>query len=216
MLVVLHLLREWGCAVIFTGVNLWAAGHGSRVVWGMYCLLSLGSQDHGFESHARHGCLVCVCVFLCLWTGRDLAKSWSLVQGVLPVCKMIMKLKNQRPGTKGAVGPVKKKLWAIIWELGPSERVNGEDSSLYGIQLSRCLPPYPRTETDPVSETSCSLEYQTMDKSKSPVILSVIHQRQNRLEFTRKLHFQRTSGIYMQMSNTDICSFLPQGCPHKV
>jgi hypothetical protein len=32
----------------------------------MYCLRSLGSWDHGFESHSRHGCLMCVCVFLCL------------------------------------------------------------------------------------------------------------------------------------------------------
>jgi hypothetical protein len=39
--------------------------------------------------------------------------------------------------------------------------------------MSRCLLPqlHLRTETDPVSETSCSLEYQTMEKSKNPVIL---------------------------------------------
>jgi hypothetical protein len=52
------------------------AGHGSRVVWGMYCLRSLETRDRGFESHTKYGCLVCmhlfcVCVVLCL--GRDLA-----------------------------------------------------------------------------------------------------------------------------------------------
>jgi hypothetical protein len=40
------------------------------------------------------------------------------------------------------------------------------------------------SETGCVSETSCSLEYQTMEKFKNPVILSVIHHRQNRLEST--------------------------------
>jgi hypothetical protein len=46
--------------------NLLSAGHGSRAVWGMHCLRSLVSRDHGFESHSGHGCLMCVCVFLCL------------------------------------------------------------------------------------------------------------------------------------------------------
>jgi hypothetical protein len=31
-----------------------------------------------------------------------------------------------------------------------------------------CHPPHLRTETDPVSETSCSLEYRTMDKVQNP------------------------------------------------
>jgi hypothetical protein len=47
------------------------AGHGS----------SLGSRDRGFESQTMHGCLVCVCVVLCL--GSCLATSWLLVQGVI-------------------------------------------------------------------------------------------------------------------------------------
>jgi hypothetical protein len=51
--------------------------------------------------------LVCVCVVLC--SGRDLATSSLLVQGVLPSVKMIMKLKNQRSGPKGAVESVKIK-----------------------------------------------------------------------------------------------------------
>jgi hypothetical protein len=39
-------------------------------------------------------------------------------------------------------------------------------------------------ETDPVSETLCPLilEYWTMDRSKNPVILRVIHHHQNPLE----------------------------------
>jgi hypothetical protein len=54
----------------------------------MNCLRSIGSWDHGFESHTRHRCLVCVysvCVVLCL--GRGLATNWSLAQGVLPSVK---------------------------------------------------------------------------------------------------------------------------------
>jgi hypothetical protein len=44
------------------------AGHGSRAIWGMNCLRSLGRCDCGFETVFGHGCLVCVCVciFLCL------------------------------------------------------------------------------------------------------------------------------------------------------
>jgi hypothetical protein len=40
-------------------------GHGSRAVWGINCLRSLGRCDRGFESHLGHGCLVCVCVCVC-------------------------------------------------------------------------------------------------------------------------------------------------------
>jgi hypothetical protein len=29
----------------------------------MNCLRSLGSWDRGFDSHTKHGCLVCVCVY---------------------------------------------------------------------------------------------------------------------------------------------------------
>jgi hypothetical protein len=39
------------------------AGLGSRTVWGMYCLRSLGSRDRGLESHTRHRCLLYVCVY---------------------------------------------------------------------------------------------------------------------------------------------------------
>jgi hypothetical protein len=44
-------------------------------------------------------CLFCVCVVLC--SGRGLETGWSLVQGVLPSLKMIIKLKKHRPGPKG-------------------------------------------------------------------------------------------------------------------
>jgi hypothetical protein len=48
-------------------------------------------------------------------------------------------------------------------------------------QQHRCLPPlHMRTETGPVSQTLCFLEYWTT--SKPPVIPSVIHHRQNPLK----------------------------------
>jgi hypothetical protein len=47
----------------------------------MNCLCLLGRCDCGFKSHLGDGCLVCICVFLCLV--RGLVRSWSLVQGVL-------------------------------------------------------------------------------------------------------------------------------------
>jgi hypothetical protein len=37
-----------------------------------------------------------------------------------------------------------------------------------GTQLSRCLPPHLRKETDPVSETSCFLVPRIPDDGKSP------------------------------------------------
>jgi hypothetical protein len=74
----------------------------------MYCLRSLGRWDRGFESHSGNGCLVCVCVALCL--GSGLVTRWPLVQGVLPSIKMVMKLKEE------AVEPVKKnKIWKFIF-----------------------------------------------------------------------------------------------------
>jgi hypothetical protein len=52
-------------------------------------------------------------------------------------------------------------------QLGPLEKANLNPS---GAQLSRCLLPHLHlmTETDPVSEMSCSLEYQTMEKVQNP------------------------------------------------
>jgi hypothetical protein len=46
----------------------------------------------------------------------------------------------------------------------------GEDTYSVGAQLSRFLLPHLhlRTKRDPVSETSCSLEYQTMEKVQNP------------------------------------------------
>jgi hypothetical protein len=38
----------------------------------------------GSNPNSRHGCLVFVWFFLCLFTGRGLATSWSPAQGVLP------------------------------------------------------------------------------------------------------------------------------------
>jgi hypothetical protein len=62
------------------------------------------------------------------------------------------------------------------WVLGlvPSsgilENTTFRKLDLFPAQLSRCLLPHRhmRTETEPVSETSCSLEYQTMEKVQKP------------------------------------------------
>jgi hypothetical protein len=60
------------------------------------------------------------------------------------------------------------KISQLLNHLCKSDRVCPviEISSFYGAQLSRCLLPHLhlRTETVPVSETSCYLEYQTMGK----------------------------------------------------
>jgi hypothetical protein len=55
-------------------------------------------------------------------------------------------------------------------QLGPLERANFNHWLFLRGQLSRCLLPHLhlRTETDPVSETACSLEYQTMEKVQKP------------------------------------------------
>jgi hypothetical protein len=46
--------------------------------------------------------------------------------------------------------------------LGPLEK------AVIGTQLSRCLPPYLTTETDPVSETLPSLVFKTPDDGQGP------------------------------------------------
>jgi hypothetical protein len=58
-------------------------------------------------------------------------------------------------------------------QLGPLERANLN----HWAQLSRCLLPHLhlRTETDPVSETSCFLEYRTMEEVQKNSVNSVLH-----------------------------------------
>jgi hypothetical protein len=46
------------------------AGHGIRAVYGVYCLRSFETQDRGFESHSRHGCLVFVYVRFSVFVNR--------------------------------------------------------------------------------------------------------------------------------------------------
>jgi hypothetical protein len=55
-------------------------------------------------------------------------------------------------------------------QLGPFERANHNHWTFLGAQLSRCFLPsfYLRTETDSVSETSCSFKHWTMDKVQKP------------------------------------------------
>jgi hypothetical protein len=43
-----------------------------------------------------------------------------------------------------------------------------EVSSLLGTQQSRSLPPHLKMETDPVSETLCSLVFRILDDERSP------------------------------------------------
>jgi hypothetical protein len=88
----------------------WRAGHGSPAVWGMNCLRSLGSRDCGFESHTRHGCLVCACVYVVLCLCRGFATSWSLVQGVLPSVKWSWNWKSEAR-TQGSCWTSKKKMF---------------------------------------------------------------------------------------------------------
>jgi hypothetical protein len=70
----------------------------------MYCLRSLGSRDRGFESHSWNECVVfvCVCVFLCLYTGLRfiLPCSFCVVNETLIRTVKVKKLK------KGKVVPV--------------------------------------------------------------------------------------------------------------
>jgi hypothetical protein len=65
-----------------------------------------------------------------------------------------------------------------------------------------------RTETDPVSETSCFIFCRISDdgkKSKIPVILSVIHQRQNPLESTNRA---RDRFLFLPVVNRVSCGSL--------
>jgi hypothetical protein len=99
-------------------ISISIAGHGSWAVWGMNCLRSLGSRDRLVRiPHKAWTFGLCMCLFcvrVVLYLGRGLATSWSLVQGVLPSVKMIMKLKKQRPGLKGAVETVKKLVLVVV------------------------------------------------------------------------------------------------------
>jgi hypothetical protein len=65
----------------------------------------------------------------------------------------------------------------ISTQLGPVQSTGPviEITSLYGAQLSSCLLPHLhlRTETDPVSEKSCFLEYRTMEKVQKYSVNSV-------------------------------------------
>jgi hypothetical protein len=82
----IKVIEQWKINIIN---NFQSAGHSSRAVWGMNCLLSHGRWDRGFKSYLRHSCLCmrlfCFCVVLCL--GSGLTTSWSLAQGVLPPVK---------------------------------------------------------------------------------------------------------------------------------
>jgi hypothetical protein len=76
---------------------------------------------------------------------------------------------------------------------------------------SNTLKAYMRTETNPISETLCSLEYWKMDKLKKAVIPCVIQQRQNPIEqeFSSALEIEtacssETVMIFFQARGSDI------------
>jgi hypothetical protein len=71
--------------------------------------------------------------------------------------------------------------WGTPSLLGPLERVG-------------VFPPHLRAETDPISETLCSLVSRIPDDGQSPVILSIIHHRQNPLESLSHVVNWLTSG----------------------
>jgi hypothetical protein len=86
------------------------AGHGSRAVYGMHCLRSLGRWDRGFKTNTRHGCLTCVCVFLCLCDElitrpRSLTVcEWSRNWEISPMLQIRSKLPNgEQRGRKNKV-----------------------------------------------------------------------------------------------------------------
>jgi hypothetical protein len=78
-------------------------------------LRSLEHWTHGFDSHSRHGCLVCVfcvCVVLCL--GRGLATSWSLVLGVLSTAKNDYGTESEARALNGLEEKLKKKIVLLL------------------------------------------------------------------------------------------------------
>jgi hypothetical protein len=95
----------------------------------MNCLRSLGRWNRGFETHSRHGCLVCVCVYsvfvlssvwvAALWRDDHSSKeSYGLR-------KMITEL-NKRPGPwMGWKSPWKKTFYLLIrWIAYFSDSIN--------------------------------------------------------------------------------------------
>jgi hypothetical protein len=77
---IVHLLRSEGKGISSTTLR---AVNNTDVKF--ISMLWLGRWNYEFESHSGHGCLVCVCVVLCL--DSCLATGWSLVRGVLPSVK---------------------------------------------------------------------------------------------------------------------------------
>jgi hypothetical protein len=60
-------------------------------------------------------CLFCVCIVLCL--DRGFATRWSLIQGVLPSVKMIMKLIEEARAQGGCRASEKKYMYVCSSEL---------------------------------------------------------------------------------------------------
>jgi hypothetical protein len=71
LLIHLNILKQSQLPISVSNRNV--AGLGGRAVLGMNCLRSLDSEERGFGSHAKDGCLCmrlfCVRVVLCLAIG---------------------------------------------------------------------------------------------------------------------------------------------------
>jgi hypothetical protein len=89
----------------------------------MNCLLSLGRWDCGFESHSRHGCLVCVWVYsvfilFCVLiealrradrSSKESCRLWKMITGL-----------NKRPGPwMGWKSHRKKSYFLAGWDWSP-------------------------------------------------------------------------------------------------
>jgi hypothetical protein len=74
------------------------AGHGSRAVYGIHWLRSLGNRDRGIESYSGHGCLVLVCVcvrFFCICVQVDRPCDELITRPRNPIdCQISRKLKS--------------------------------------------------------------------------------------------------------------------------
>jgi hypothetical protein len=122
----------------------------------MNCFSSFKHWDLWFESHSRHGCL---CVWVVLWVGSDLAMGWYPVQGVLPT---VYKLRNWKSGqgpTKGCAYPQRSSLHEQCQKFSHTEiqRTSVASDSYSGAPASVLL-----------TETGCSDFYSLWSSSVSP------------------------------------------------
>jgi hypothetical protein len=84
----------------------------------MNCLCSLGRWDRGFESHLRHGCFVCVCVYslLCCPVFRQRPCDGLITHPRSPtVCEKWLRKRIKGQGPEWAGRAVGKKKKISVW-----------------------------------------------------------------------------------------------------